>query len=148
MTLFFVYFISLFHAFPLDPPLKLKSMLLKVRPMLFSSGPLMASLKAAMDADAGCLIMLCALSLGRGIVILDCGYKWLPGGLNFSFWIRQKWRIQPKLLLFSIFILSCLYFFCSFLFWWLLIFLYRHMVDIFNQSKTGKDAWALSKWTS
>lgn len=91
MSVLFVSFLSLFLAFPLDPPLKLKSMLLKVRLMLYTSGPLMASLNAVMDADAGCLLMLYALPLVRGIVSLDCGYKWLPGGLNYSFWIRQKW---------------------------------------------------------
>lgn len=56
----------------------------------------MASLNAAMDADAGCLLMLYALPLGRSIVSLDCGYKWLPGGLNYSFW--QKWRIYAKMI--------------------------------------------------
>lgn len=66
---------SLLHALPLDSSLKLKSMLLKVRLTLYSSGPLMAFLNAVKDADAGCLLMLCALPLGRGIVSLDCGYK-------------------------------------------------------------------------
>lgn len=57
------------------PPLKQKSMSLKVRLKLYSSGPLMASLNAVMDADASCLIRLSALPPGRGIVSLDCGYK-------------------------------------------------------------------------
>lgn len=75
MSLLFVSFFPLFHAFPLDPPMKLKSMLLKVRLMLHFSGPLMASLNAVMVADAGCFLMQYALPLGRGIVSLDCGYK-------------------------------------------------------------------------
>lgn len=111
-------FLSLFHAFPLDLPLKLKSMLLKVRLIFYSSGPLMASINAVMDADAGCLLMLLALPLGRGIVSLDCGYKWLPGGLNYSFWIRQKqWMHNQNHPCF----ISCLFYlvFLNFILFWL-----------------------------
>lgn len=93
------------------PPLKQKSMSLKVRLMLYSSGPLTASLNAVMDADASCLIMLCALPPGRGIVTLDCGYKRLPGGLNYSFLIRQKQRMSKQKYLC---LTSCLFYLVSF----------------------------------
>lgn len=103
--------------------LKLKSMLLKVRLMFPSSGPLMASLNAVMDADVWLLVNTFALPLGRGIVSLDCGYKWLPGGLNYSFWMRQKQQMHNQ----KTFLFYLIYFILSlFLFYFVLTVVYLH----------------------
>lgn len=61
--------LSLFHVLPLGLPLKLKSMLLKVRPMLCSQGPLMASLfmlASMLDASAGSLFYVVCPPSGEG----------------------------------------------------------------------------------
>lgn len=90
MSFLFVSFFLSVLCIPSGSSLKLKSMLLKVRLMLCFSGPLMASLNAVMDADAGCLLILYALPLGRGIVSLDCGLKVTSRGLKLQFSNKSK----------------------------------------------------------
>lgn len=106
-SLLFVLSLPFFHALSLDPSLKQKSTLLKVRQWYF---PLQAlswlPFGVAIDVDAGCLLMLYGLPLGRSIVSLDCGYKWLPGAKITVSWVIH---VRPKRSLFYLlFILSCL----------------------------------------
>lgn len=117
---------SLFFPLPvcscLTFSLKLKSTLLKVRHWRLSlQAPLLASLSAAIDAVAGCLIMLSALPFGEGHCLFGLRLKVTSRGPNYSFTFRKVNSAQPNRSLFYwLFTLSSVFFFFFFqlLFFW------------------------------